>query len=148
MACPNEAKPGCKLCQSCIDQRSKTSSEHYQRRKAAGTCYYCKADPLPGYTTCEYHRQKQQDARWALKMDALLAYGGPTCVGEGCDQDDPEVLVIDHTDGGGRKHRSAENIEGGVAFYQWLKNNGYPPGFRVLCANCNWKAHLGKLKEE
>lgn len=145
-ACSNEAKTGCKLCQSCIDQRSKTSSEHYQKRKEAGTCHYCKADPLPGYKSCEYHLQKQRDHRWALKADALLAYGGPVC--SSCGVDDPEVLNIDHIEGGGRKHRQAENIEGGLAFYQWLKNNDYPEGFRVLCANCNWKAHRTKLKEE
>ena len=27
--------------------------------------------------------------------------------------------------------------EYGTGIYQWLKNNSYPKGFRVLCYNCN-----------
>lgn len=26
----------------------------------------------------------------------------------------------------------------GQAVYYWLKRNHYPPGFRVLCSNCNF----------
>ena len=135
------AKPGCTLCQACIDQLSKTSSEHYERRKAAGTCYYCDRKPMKGYTTCKRHTQYHQDQRKQLKLDALAAYGGPQCAG--CPEHDPAILEIDHIDGGGRQHRLAEHIEGGIAFYQWLKQHNYPAGYRVLCPTCNKKAHAG-----
>ncbi len=26
---------------------------------------------------------------------------------------------------------------GGSVLYSWLKKQGYPPGFQVLCHNCN-----------
>jgi hypothetical protein len=25
--------------------------------------------------------------------------------------------------------------------HRWLKNSGYPPGFQVLCFNCNFAKH-------
>jgi hypothetical protein len=30
------------------------------------------------------------------------------------------------------------NSMSGTHLYLWLKQNNYPPGFRVLCMNCNF----------
>lgn len=143
VACSNDAKDGCTLCQGCIDARSAVSSEHYRRRKDAGLCLYCESKPLKDYAVCKYHLEQQREQRRRLKLDALNAYGGPQCVTCSCDNVD--ILEIDHIDGGGRKHREMEEIEGGTAFYQWLKNNEYPLGFRVLCPSCNKQAHVDTL---
>jgi len=71
----------------------------------------------------------------------LAVYGGPICIG--CGDTDVEVLQLDHIDGGGAKHRRL--LKGGSnRVYQDLKDRGYPPGMRVLCANCNLRA-LKKL---
>ncbi len=45
-------------------------------------------------------------------------------------------LNLLHTDieNNGAEHRK----EIGTSLYKWLKKNGFPPGFQVLCANCNW----------
>jgi len=81
----------------------------------------------------------QRRYRERLRRSALEAYGGKcSCCGETV----TEFLTIDHVDGGGTKHRKAMTAGGGV-FHLWLKQHGYPPGFRVLCWNCNWSAHLG-----
>jgi len=87
-----------------------------------------------------YQRHKkrlQKDAvAYARKMKiaALQAYGATcACCGEGR----MEFLAIDHIEGGGRKHRAEIGVSPGYGFYRWLKRNGYPPGFRVLCHNCN-----------
>jgi hypothetical protein len=45
-------------------------------------------------------------------------------------------LVVDHINGEGNKHRKAIGRTG-LNFYRWLRTSGYPPGFRVLCHNCN-----------
>lgn len=47
-----------------------------------------------------------------------------------------DVLSIDHTNNNGAEHRKEIGV-GGNTLYQWLKNNHYPGGFRVLCMNCN-----------
>jgi hypothetical protein len=75
-----------------------------------------------------YHRK--------LRDEVMRHYCGgtdPAC--ECCGEDTFEFLSIDHIHGGGRKHR--EQIGCRKAMYGWLKRNGYPDGFRVLCHNCN-----------
>lgn len=137
-----EPKEDCSLCQKCIDNRSRISSEHYRRRKEAGTCYYCRRKPTQGTTMCKHHLEQSRDYRFQTKVSALDAYGGPVCIG--CGADDIEILEIDHIDGGGCQHRKkVTSGMGGHPFYQWLKREGYPPGYRVLCPTCNKKAHAG-----
>jgi hypothetical protein len=76
-----------------------------------------------------YHRINYEQTR----RGCLAAYGGYCrCCGES----DPAFLVIDHIAGGGNQHRKSIG-NASKAFYHWLRNNGYPPGFQVLCANCN-----------
>lgn len=51
-----------------------------------------------------------------------------------CHEKNIEFLSLDHTNGGGNKHRkeiNRRNING------WLIKNKFPEGFRVLCHNCN-----------
>jgi hypothetical protein len=43
-------------------------------------------------------------------------------------------LNIDHIEGNGRQHMRANKI---YNLYQWLKQNKFPEGFRVLCRGCN-----------
>jgi hypothetical protein len=44
-----------------------------------------------------------------------------------------EFLTIDHIKGKGRQHQKKINTQ----ICNWLKRNGYPKGYRVLCYNCN-----------
>lgn len=44
-------------------------------------------------------------------------------------------LSLDHINGKGEHKREVRR-----RLYQWIKNNGFPEGFQVLCFNCN----LGK----
>lgn len=80
---------------------------------------------------------QQQQARrlrhQKLKMDCLDAYGGPVCVG--CGEDHHECLSVDHTANDGAVHRKADKRARNL--YVLLRAVGYPPGFQVLCMNCN-----------
>jgi len=55
---------------------------------------------------------------------------------EGCNCPYIEFLGIDHIDGGGAQHRKQLGY-GGSAFYYWLIRQDFPPGYQVLCHNCN-----------
>lgn len=81
----------------------------------------------------------RQAARADMRLAALRAYSNRdpfcSCCGEGVLQ----FLALDHIDGGGHRQRTET---GGGGFYTWLKKNGYPPGFRVLCHNCNMGRQL------
>ncbi len=76
-----------------------------------------------------------KDYRLRLRLAVLSHYGGCcACCGEA----EPAFLVIDHINGGGNIHRrELGNAGRGSAFYQWLRNQNYPSGYRVLCQNCN-----------
>ena len=55
-----------------------------------------------------------------------------------CGEDRPEFLTIDHIHGGGNRHRRELKRNGGVSFYCWLIQQGFPEGYRTLCMNCNF----------
>jgi len=109
------------------------------------TAEYRKKTPVTG-TSTEQVRQwrrdhpdadsKQRRKRYAAYRDeALSAYGGldPTC--SCCGENTREFLALDHIEGGGNNHRKETGR--GFAFFLWLRKNGYPPLFRILCHNCN-----------
>lgn len=84
--------------------------------------------------------KEQKVAKDALKLEIFNVYGGPHCACPNrCSVKQILVLTIDHIDGGGNQHR--KEIKG--SFYKWLKKNNFPPGYRVLCMNCNfsWGIH-------
>ena len=96
----------------------------------------------------EYERQrrarqnrKRYQYAWSgkrntkLKPDVLSHYsnGKPTCAC--CGEEHLEFLTIDHIDG--RKHVGHARAFGGTKLYSWLRKNGWPNGYRVLCQNCN-----------
>jgi hypothetical protein len=66
-------------------------------------------------------------------MDALTAYGGAVCAC--CGESNVKFLTIDHINGGGTAER--KKIKGVCSIYRWLKRQGYPFGYQVLCYNCN-----------
>lgn len=69
------------------------------------------------------------------RAEALAAYSttpDPSCVC--CGEAVLGFLSLDHVNGGGYRQRKEM---GGGGFYTWLRRNGYPSGFRVLCHNCN-----------
>jgi hypothetical protein len=54
-----------------------------------------------------------------------------------CGENDIRFLTIDHQNGGGTAHRRRLKIRSGTQFYRWLERNNFPPGYAVLCFNCN-----------
>jgi len=133
---------------------AKHKSGVYLTRKCSSVCVKCGASARIGKTTCaqcakrhakydqrrdknklyDQYKQKQNKLRDA----AFAAYGGYKCSCPGCTVTIPQFLVIDHINNDGYQHRKLV----GKHIYRWLKNNNYPPGFQVLCANCN----TGKMR--
>ncbi len=118
----------------------------YQRlrhsRKAGGLCVRCGKANDARTVRCNSCKQKAKDNNaklWRkynreLKIEVMEHYGGCRCAC--CGETTIEFLQIDHVNGNGSKHR--KEIGGGNKMYKWLKRNGYPSGFQVLCANCNF----------
>jgi hypothetical protein len=78
--------------------------------------------------------------RRMIRVEVLIFYGGdpPECWC--CGEPRMPFLTLDHIDGGGTAHRR----KFGPALAEWLRSQGFPPGVRVLCANCNTaRGHWG-----
>ena len=73
-----------------------------------------------------------------LRADTIEHYGGKCAC---CGESEPSFLTIDHINGNGNAHRK-EIGRGSVLMYKWLKKNGWPEGYQVLCWNCNCARHL------
>ncbi len=55
-----------------------------------------------------------------------------------CGESEIDFLTVDHIEGNGNTSSRELGIpRGGSSLYRWLVRNGFPPGFAVLCANCN-----------
>lgn len=81
-------------------------------------------------------RRSAQNREWRvrLRQEAMAVYGESCqCCGEGR----YEFLTIDHIYNDGAEHRRTTGCGGGAQLCAWLKRNGWPPGFRTLCFNCN-----------
>ena len=85
-----------------------------------------------GFEVARKRAQRNKDA-------AFAAYGGYKCQGQGCNVTDLQLLNIDH-EGGRKRHNHPVKMRGDW-LYSWLKTHNYPPGFRVLCFNCNVKEY-------
>lgn len=64
-----------------------------------------------------------------------------------CGEDDKSVLTFDHINHDGANHKRALTLKGltpnSRSIHWGAKKSGFPPIFRTLCHNCNWRAHLG-----
>lgn len=80
------------------------------------------------------NRQLINDRRKLFKEEVLSKYG-KHC--QCCGESNPVFLTIDHVGGDGGTHRKSCGIASGNQTYRWLKRNNYPPGFQILCYNCN-----------
>ena len=88
----------------------------------------------------EYNSRRNERKR-KIRLECLKRYSSEEIKCVLCGENHVEFLAIDHINGGGNKHR--KEIGGGSdSSYAWLKKNNFPPGFRVLCNNCNFKEHL------
>ena len=86
------------------------------------------------------HDDKKTRYITKLKLDVISRYSITSSCS--CGYSDVRALIIDHITGGGRKHRTTTTKSGGWNFYRWLRKNGYPPGYAVLCANCQMKKEI------
>ena len=84
----------------------------------------------------EYLKTYDRQYNLNRKITIFNAYGGCKC--SICNITDIDVLSVDHINGGGRKQKRELGNISSTGLYRWIINNNYPPGYRVLCMNCNF----------
>lgn len=83
-----------------------------------------------------------QSYRLKVRKQTFEAYGGAFCAC--CGETVERFLSLDHIGNNGNVHRKEDKKNAGMSLYQRLKKQGYPPGYQVLCFNCNiGRAHNG-----
>lgn len=78
-------------------------------------------------------RRTGQARRLRAKERAIAQYGGFCAC---CGETELTFLTIDHVNNDGAEHRR-EIGSGGSTIYWWLSARDWPPGYQVLCMNCN-----------
>jgi len=108
---------------------------HREHLKKTEQAYYLK--------NREKYIIRNTERRRADRLAAINAYGGPKC--PKCGDTRLAVMTIHHINHNGAEHRrqlvNGKNSRGSRIFY-WLRLNNYPPGFQVLCQNCNYLEYL------
>lgn len=99
-----------------IEKRRKTMLAHYHRNR-------------------EKYIVMQREYRRRIKKMCYIAYGGYIC--NCCGITEPSMLCLDHIENDGYQNRKEIGYKGGIGIYLWLVRNQFPPGFQVLCYNCN-----------
>ena len=118
-------------CKTCIKENNLTryrnvyalKPEFMERMRAQGKKWHSENKDRAHLRTNANHR--------ALRQRCLSHYGGE-CGGGG--ELRYEFLSLDHVGGGGNSHRIKTGAKKMAA---WCVRNKFPPGFRVLCHNCN-----------
>lgn len=109
----------------------------FKRYRKGGHCVQCeKLDVKKNHTDkLRYYALRHRKIRLNLRHEVFNHYGNKcNCCGES----KHPFLSIDHIKGNGNKHRKEIGLgSGGVLFYEWLKKQGFPKEFRILCHNCN-----------
>jgi hypothetical protein len=138
------------------EQWNAARRRRWAERKKKGLCAFCTRRATKG-ARCKSHQEAHnrlvRESNLALKREVFEAYGGARCSCKGCpERKNPifEFLTLNHVGGGGTKHRRALGGKripgGGFSFggqhtYRWLRRKGFPPGYNVLCWNCQWGVH-------
>ena len=118
-----------------------------ERARTAGMCDACRTSLATIAKKCERCHERAIGYRQRIKREALDHYGGRcVCCGERNDA----FLSFDHVNNdGAQMRRSIPSTNGGVALHYWLRRNGYPDVFQVMCFNCNYaKHHLGSCPHQ
>jgi len=92
-------------------------------------------------TFVEKERQRGLNYVRSLRHEVIMAYGGYTCAC--CGETEPKFLSLDHVANNGAEHRRAIGYRDGNGkgassrIWKLLRDNGFPPGYQILCMNCN-----------
>ncbi len=109
-----------------------------RKGRVTGRCPACRAARKLANQNASNKKNDQ-----ILRRTVLSAYGGVCAY---CGETDVAALQIDHMNGDGKKWR-AEHNRAGHMFWRWLRDNGYPSDYQVLCKTCNF-AKSDKTDEE
>jgi transposase-like protein len=119
-------------CKACGKKRNRQKYEKTRKHQIAKAVERKRLDPATASRDMRNYRQR-------LRAEVLAAYAINSVIAcRCCGEDEEKFLVMDHVNNDGSAHRKTAEHGTGNGFYVWLKKNGWPPGFQILCHNCNF----------
>jgi hypothetical protein len=145
MATPNQVLKTCTKCGS-TKPISEFYAKDYGRHGVAAECKLCTRGRTKKRYTEKHDEVREKDntyqraKRVEIREATYLAYGGYKCAC--CGEADKMFLTLDHINNDGADFRrmlvGSQAKGGGYVTYRWLAVRGFPPGYQVLCMNCNY----------
>lgn len=113
-------------CKDCTNEWQRLDRLKNNKKKRARDREY--------YEKTKYrYAEREKKYRVKLRKEAISIYG-KNCFC--CGESRYEFLAIDHINGNGNEERKRLGVTG-ISFYKYLRKNNWPPGYRVICHNCN-----------
>lgn len=140
-----------KRCHKCGEGGSEDNPIYLRKNgRTLGICRKCNTKKLREYRLADVPRWRLNARRSYRKLYETIMhhYGNGDLKCACCGETEIGFLTLDHINNNGAEHRRIVmngKSTTGPRFYLWLKRNNYPPGFQVLCYNCNCsKGKYGK----
>ena len=116
-------------------------SDFYPRRgsRVDNCCRKCTLRKSRAYAKANPVRYKawQRKYEQSLKLEMVAHYSDGANKCDCCGEERLEFLTLDHPDNKGGEERRRLGKPTGAGFYRVLRKLDYPPGYKILCYNCN-----------
>jgi hypothetical protein len=129
-----------------VGEETRLSQREYDRKFKANHPEYLAKRRIWFREWTRNNRASYNKSKWkyrdALKARAIAYYSDGTSKCAWCGHSDLDALCLDHINDDGALDRKRLKISGrgngsGSRTYEALSKLGFPPGYQVLCANCN-----------
>ena len=142
----------------CLDHINNDGAEHRRKFNINSQYLWAKRNKYPPVfqVLCHNHNiikyienldppkfPLQKEKEMKLKLEVFSHYSGGMLKCALCEESNLRALTIDHINGDGASHRRKlkKMSRSPKRIYLYLKKEGYPIGFRVLCQNHNLGSH-------
>lgn len=142
---PTRTCSTCKIEKPLDDEHFASFKSHRSQRRFRSWCKPCENERMKQWRKLRPELVVKSSRMYHanLRLGALKHYSNGTMTCACCSESEVLFLCLDHINGGGNAHRRSLREPGsGFHLYRWLKDQGYPLGFQVLCYNCNMAKHL------
>lgn len=138
------------LCGPCLQKKRNLGLVARQGLTDQGLCWNCGENPaLPDSHICLICQTKDAAERVADKQHAHAKLGGCCqCCHPWESEWRYDFLQIDHMNGNGGEERRSGRDDKGAGLCKQLIKRDFPPGYQLLCANCNSAMGLRKGKKK